>query len=137
MKNSSRRSFLKKTALAISIPTIGFATADYKMFEEENTEKIDAALAKSVLKKELFPNPIILETVELLHYDGNYICRVRSKEGAEGICVSNNMQMQYLYPIFTKRIQPFFIGKDARNLEQLLEEVYVYKSNYKLQNLAI
>ena len=32
---------------------------------------------------------------------------------------------------------PFYIGKDARNLEQLLDEVYVYKSNYKLQNLAL
>ncbi len=35
------------------------------------------------------------------------------------------------------RLQPFFIGKDARDLESLLEEVYVYESNYKLQSLAL
>jgi len=42
-----------------------------------------------------------------------------------------------LYPIFMNRLQPFFLGKDARNWEDLLDEVYVYKSNYKLQNLAL
>ena len=30
-----------------------------------------------------------------------------------------------------------FRGKDARDLEALLEDIYVYKSNYKLQNLAL
>ena len=45
--------------------------------------------------------------------------------------------MIYLYPIFVQRLQPFFIGKDATEWEALLEEVYVYKSNYKLQNLAL
>ncbi len=47
------------------------------------------------------------------------------------------MQLVSLYPIFVNRLQPFFIGKDARKLEGLLDEVYVYKSNYKLQNLAL
>jgi len=35
------------------------------------------------------------------------------------------------------RIKPYFKGKDARDLEDLLEGVYVYQSNYKLQNLAL
>jgi L-alanine-DL-glutamate epimerase-like enolase superfamily enzyme len=47
------------------------------------------------------------------------------------------MQMRSLYPIFVNRIQPFFPGKDARDLEALLEQVYVYQSNYKLQSLAL
>ena len=34
-------------------------------------------------------------------------------------------------------MQPFFKGRDARDWEQLLEEVYVYQSNYKLQGLAL
>jgi len=90
-----------------------------------------------VLKRNLFPDPVIIETIELLRYNNNFICRVRSTDGAEGIAVSNNLQMIYLYPIFVLRIQPFFKGKDARDLEQILEEIYVYKSNYKLQNLAL
>ncbi len=31
----------------------------------------------------------------------------------------------------------FFIGKDVRKLDSLLEEVYVYASNYKMQSLAL
>ena len=34
-------------------------------------------------------------------------------------------------------MQGYFLDKDARNLEELLEGVYVHKSNYKLQNLAL
>jgi L-alanine-DL-glutamate epimerase-like enolase superfamily enzyme len=45
--------------------------------------------------------------------------------------------MKSLYPIFVNRLQQFFIGKDARNLEALLEEVYVHQSNYKMQSLAL
>jgi len=86
-----------------------------------------------VLKRDLFNSPVIIKNVELLRYKDNFICRVRSQDGAEGISISNNMQMIYLYPIHVLRVQPFFIGKDARDLENLLDEIYVYNSNYKLQ----
>ncbi len=98
---------------------------------------LDEALARPVLKKELFADPVIIDRLELLHLDGNYLCRVTSRRGAEGICVSNNMQMRSLYPIFTNRLQPFFLGKNAVDWEGLLEEVYVYQSNYKLQGLPL
>jgi L-alanine-DL-glutamate epimerase-like enolase superfamily enzyme len=45
--------------------------------------------------------------------------------------------MEVLYPIFTKRIAPFFIGKDARDIEQLIPAVTVHENNYKAQGLAI
>jgi len=73
----------------------------------------------------------------LLRLNNGFICRVRSKDGAEGISVANNSQQRSLYPIQVNRLQPFFLGKDARDLEALLEEVYVYQSNYKLQSLAL
>ncbi len=92
--------------------------------------------SEPVLKTSFFKDPIIIDSIELLRYENNFICRVRSRDGSEGISVSNNMQMVSLYPIFINRIQPYFKGKDARNLEQILEGIYVYKSNYKLQNLA-
>ena len=99
--------------------------------------KLDAILRQPVLKRELFTSPVIIETLELLRFGGSFICRVRSKDGAEGISVANNSQQVSLYPIQTNRLQPFFLGKDARNLEALLEEVYVHQSNYKLQSPAL
>ncbi len=98
---------------------------------------LDAVLAQPVLRRDLFPDPVIIDRLELLRYGDNFLCRVTSTDGAEGLSVSNNYQMVYLYPIFTGRLQEFFIGRDARDWEQLLEEVYVHKSNYKLQNLAL
>ena len=99
--------------------------------------KLDEIMAMPVLKSELFSEPVIIESLELLEYNKNFICRVRSSDGAEGISAGNNAQLISLYPIFVNRLQPFFIGKDARKLEQVLDEVYVYQSNYKLQNLAL
>jgi hypothetical protein len=104
-------------------------TVDYSVLDE--------VLTKPVLKRELFPDPVIIETLELLRFESNFICRVRSTDGAEGISVGNNAQLQSVWPIFRVRLQPFFPGKDARDLEKLFEELYVYKSNYKLQNLAL
>ncbi len=135
---TSRRKFFKKAALATAGSTlINYTASAFPQKQNERYAALDAVMAKPVLKKEFFPAPVIIETLELLRLNDNFICRVRSKEGAEGISVSNNMQMVSLYPIFTRRLQPFFPGKDARELEQLLEDVYVYQSNYKLQNLAL
>jgi L-alanine-DL-glutamate epimerase-like enolase superfamily enzyme len=75
--------------------------------------------------------------VELLRYKKSWLCRVRSKDGHEGISVSNAQQMETFYPVFTQRFAPFFIGKDARNLEADLLESTVHDSNYKAQSLAI
>ena len=98
-------------------------------------EKLDMALSRKVLKTEYFTNPVIIESIDLMEYKGNFICRVRSKDGAEGFSFANS-QMDTSYTIFTKRIKPFFIGKDARDLEELIEGVYVHESNYKLQSVA-
>jgi len=99
--------------------------------------QLDAILTQPVLKRHLFPDPVIIDTLELLHYKDSYLCRVRSRAGAVGISISNSNQMQSLYPIFVNRMQPFFPGRDARDLESLVEEVTVFQSNYKLQGTAI
>ena len=43
----------------------------------------------------------------------------------------------HTYPIFLNRVAPFFIGKDARQLEPLLWELYRHDDNYKYQGLAL
>lgn len=136
---TNRRSFIKKTALgSVYGSTLLAGCSNLNAAGNGDSGKeLDAVLERPVLKTHYFSNPVIIETIELLRYENNFICRVRSTDGAEGISVSNNMQMISLYPIFINRIQPFFIGKDAVQLEQLIGEVYVYKSNYKLQSLAI
>jgi L-alanine-DL-glutamate epimerase-like enolase superfamily enzyme len=80
--------------------------------------RLDEILKQPVLKKELFPTPIIIENLELLRYRGSFLCRVRSYGGAEGISVGHS-GLNSLYPIFNNLLQPFFIDKDARDLDML------------------
>ena len=136
--NTSRRDFFKKAALASAASTVLLNGCRPGNFSGSvDYSNLDRILSQPVLKKDLFPDPVIIESLDLLRYGDNFICHVRSKDGAEGFSVSNNMQMVSLYPIFVRRMQPVFPGKDARDLEKLIEEVYVYQSNYKLQSLAI
>lgn len=137
--DSGRRAFIHKAGLGAMAGLLGTdGNSDLsdgaKFFNKQAIEQSSTAPVLNISELE---EPVWIESIALLRKRDNFICRVRSNDGAEGISVSNNMQMIYLYPIFLHRIQPFFIGKDARNLETLLEEVYVYKSNYKLQSLAL
>ena len=54
---------------------------------------------------------VIIESIELLHNKKQYLCRARSKDGHEGISVSNAQQMEVSYPMFVKYIAPFLWGK--------------------------
>jgi len=62
--------------------------------------------------------------------------RVRSEDGAESVTVPNSWRLGITYPIFLQAVAPFFVGKDAREIESLLFELYRHRSNYKLQGLA-
>ena len=133
---TSRRKFIE-TGVTGSLAAFGPGILFQNNPLKEKYAKLDEIIKKQVLNKQMFPDPVIIETLQLLKLNNTFLCRVRSKNGAEGISVANNDQMRSLYPIFKNRLQPFFIGKDARNLEELLEGVYVYQSNYKMQNLAL
>jgi L-alanine-DL-glutamate epimerase-like enolase superfamily enzyme len=133
---TNRRHFMSTAltggiALSMPLPAFGISIPDKRY------DQLDEILSQPVLKKELFTAPVIIEKLELLRLKNTFLCRVRSKDGAVGISVANNEQMISLYPILVNRLQPFFIGKDARDMETLIEQVYVYQSNYKMQSLAL
>lgn len=98
--------------------------------------RLDEILKQPVLKKELFATPVTIKSLELLRYENSFLCRVRSSDGAEGISVGHG-GMNSLYPIFLNALKPFFIGKDARELDLLLEKVFIYNLNFRLSGMAI
>ena len=137
---TNRRNFLTGALIGgtgVVLPAAAARRAAPPAVSTPDYATLDAVLKEPVLKRQLFSTPVIIDTLELLRLDNSFLCRVRSKDGAEGISVANNSQQRSLYPIHVNRLQPFFLGKDARDLESLLEEVYVYQSNYKLQSLAL
>lgn len=79
--------------------------------------------------------PVRIERIEVLQHEGHVFVRSRSTDGAEGVCLTNGRD--YLVPLLADRIIPFFVGKDARDLESLVDLVYRrHESNYKLAGLA-
>ena len=141
MKNS-RRDFLKAGLVAgvgsdVLLRPDGLTHPAGPRQAVPDYSAIDAALNQPVLKKELFSSPVIIESCDLLEYNGNYLCRVRSTDGAVGYCVGHNIRMPHLYLIQLLLVNPYFIGKDARQLDQLIEGVMVHETNYKYQGYAI
>lgn len=99
-------------------------------------EKLEKAAKRPVLRLEGLDQPVVIESIELLRKGGDFIVRVRSKDGAEGISLTN-WRASYLGDILNRLVVPYFIGKDARQLEEHLWGVYRYRSNYKLQGIAL
>ena len=123
MKNN-RRDFIKMAAMAGSAAAILPLTASgiEKKSKSGGVDYsvLDSILKLPVLKKELFSSPVIIEKIELLQDRKNFICRVRSKDGAGGISIGHPFIAQNSYPMFMNILIPFFTGKDARDLDELI-----------------
>ncbi|MBI4556157.1 MAG: mandelate racemase/muconate lactonizing enzyme family protein [Candidatus Hydrogenedentes bacterium] len=129
---TNRRSFLAATLGGAALTSV--AAAEVKTVADVG--EIDRAAGAPILKKELFASPVKIASIELLKSNRYYFLRARSADGAVGISVPND-RATYLYPILQRLVIPYFVGKDARDLESLIDGVYVYQSNYKLSSLAL
>ena len=96
---------------------------------------LDDALKLPVLKRELFPEPVVIETVELLQDRDNFICRVRSKDGAEGISIGHPFISKQGYPMFNTGMRDRFLGKHARDLDALVFDAA--ERNVKRQGIPL
>jgi len=141
---TNRRKFISTTVaggLALTTAPLSASSSETKTTAKESVVKsrdarLDEILKQPVLKKELFTSPVIIESLELLKYENSYLCRVRSTDGAEGFSVAHGEMSSY-YPIFLNKLQSFFIGQDARELDLILERVLVYRLNFRLRGIAL
>src|SRR3954447_19660845 len=128
----TRRKFLGTAAgvgaVSLARPSLGAART-------VSLEELTEAGNRAVLQFKGIKEPVIIESIELLRKGKDHFVRVRSKGGAEGISVDDG-RMDVLHPILNRLVIPYLIGKDARDLEEHLFQVYRYQSNYKLQGLA-
>lgn len=134
----NRRNFLTTLSLTgATAALIPFSSCTSKKNVENkypDYSAIDEALKKPVLKRDLFAEPIIIETLELLRDRDNFICRVRSKDGAEGISIGHPFYSKIGYTMF-KGVSRHFIGKDARDLDTLIYNAA--KGNYRLHGIPL
>ena len=116
-----RRTFLKASAaagLAAFGPRAQASTPDY----EQPLLRLHDAVR----------SPVRIASIELLKNGSNFFVRSTSTDGAVGVAPTK--QVDDFIPILLRRVIPYFLGKDARDLESLVDGVYV--QNYKMAGQA-
>jgi L-alanine-DL-glutamate epimerase-like enolase superfamily enzyme len=129
----NRRHFLSVSAGA---GAAAFVVPGASRGDELTYDALEQAASRQVLDAALFKDPVVIDRIELLRQGDEFFLRVRSRDGAVGISVDNG-RAEILQPILTRLVAPYFIGKDARELEELLFGVYREGDNYKYQGLAL
>ena len=132
---ANRRDFLKWGAVAAGAAAANRRPRADAAPQDGRAPAIARALHVPVLRRELLADPVRIESVDVLRNGEHFLVRVRSKEGATGIAVGHPDVLETTWPILVRRVAPFFIGKDARDLEALIDGVYLANSNYKWQGL--
>ena len=132
---TSRRRFLRAGALAAGAAAGSAWSAPAQTPNSSGRSDIARAAETPVLRREYWNAPVKIASVELLKGPDEFLVRVRSADGATGLAAGHPDVLQTTWPILTRRVAPFFVGKDARDLEALIDGVYLANSNYKWQGL--
>lgn len=131
----NRRTFIRGSVALAGVSAL-HSNAPRTRAADVTDEALEQAAARPVLEVSLFKEPVIIDSIELLKKGRDHFVRVRAKNGAEGVSL-DNARADILHPILNKAVIPYFIGKDARALEDHLFGVYRHNDNYKLQGLAL
>jgi L-alanine-DL-glutamate epimerase-like enolase superfamily enzyme len=127
---------LAASALPLSGYGSGTSVSGAVLDVKSRYAKLDEILKQPVLRTEYFKSPVKIETLELLRYGNSFLCRVRSTDGAEGVSVGH-AGLRELWPVFMSDLQPYFIGQDARELDLILERIYVFNFNFRMNGIAL
>jgi len=76
--------------------------------------------------------PVKIASIDLLQSGNRYFVRTRSTDGAEGVIETKDI-VDYI-PILLRRVIPLFLNQDARDLEILVDQVYI--AHYKIAGQA-
>ena len=123
----NRRNFL----LSTSIPAAAVLSGGIRRARASSPDPVGPF--KPLIQQKRLPDQVIIDSLDLHERDGNWFIRARSKDGAEGWSVGHPSKMELSHRVFTRVIAPFIRGKDARDLDLLVDAVYMSGSNYKMQ----
>lgn len=113
----NRRQFLK-AGLLTSLTTLSYAA-----------DAVDIPGSEPMLDlKRRFRSPIIIASVEQLRVGDSIWFRVRSENGLEGYCPGND-RLEVTVEMARMLVIPYFVGKDAREIESLVDNVYTERDS--------
>jgi L-alanine-DL-glutamate epimerase-like enolase superfamily enzyme len=138
---TTRRAFLQSAAAGVAAASLSCASNGERQSNGSGRavtkSQLDRVLQQPVLKTDFLKEPVIVESVELLRNGNTFLLRTRSTGGIQAITVPNATRIAATQPLFMSQIMPFFVKKDARDLENLVWEVYRHRDNYKYQGIAL
>src|ERR1035437_885243 len=109
------------------------ASAGAALLAAADTDSLGPEYQKPVFNlHKVLDAPVKIASIELLQSGNRYFVRTRSADGAEGVGETKDIA-DYI-PILLRRVIPQFLGKDARDLENLVDAVYI--ANYKIAGQA-
>lgn len=85
--------------------------------------------------KKVFPDKILIESVELLQVE-KYLLLLVHSQGQFGITQCND-RMPHLISLLKGLVMPHFVGFDARDVAQLVDNAYRLNSNYKYAGMPL
>lgn len=124
----NRRSFLKNTGCSLS----ALALPQW-LWAESASPLLTTHLP---LLKHSFQEPIWIQKIEVLQFEKEFLIKTTAQNGVFGVFPANN-RMPYLWSLWKGLVVPFFMGKDARNIETLVEECYKDERNYKFAGMPL
>jgi len=124
----TRRHFLKNSLLASSVSANLIDFQNLSILEEIPTWPLPDL-------KGVIPEIVEIKSVELLKMQGELMLVVQAN-GLMGITQCND-RMQHLVSLLKGLVLPHFVGKDARDLPQLVDNAYRLNSNYKYAGMPL
>lgn len=89
-----------------------------------------------VVVRQHLPEPVVIERIGIFRNGDHAFVRATSTDGAVGIAACRPDRLRNTQAIMASRVIPSLIGEDARDIEYLVDKVYLARSNYKWQGLA-
>lgn len=135
-----RRQFLQVAAGSGLAPLAGLSIYSANA-ADRSPQELDAELTRildaPVLQIAHLKEPVKIASIELLREGNSHLLRTRSTSGLEVVTVPHQAKIGTLYPILLKSVVPAVVGRDARDVETLVWDIYRHADNYKLQGLAL
>ena len=95
----------------------------------ESAFAIDIPGSRPLLNlQQRFSSAVKIASVDQIRIGDAIWFRVRSADGAEGLCPGNN-RLKVSVQLAKQLIIPFFVNKDARDIESLVDDVYTVRDD--------
>jgi len=84
----------------------------------------------------VFREPIKIQSIELVRAQGRLLLVVKSVDGRRGVTQCSD-RMPHLVSLLRGLVLAYFVGQDARQLLQLVDNAYRLNSNYKYAGMPL